>query len=405
MLVLGQLALVGRLYGTDEASQFFVLWTVITAASVGVRFGFDLLLPKRAAVANLAGSAGELAGFRDLATRTTPLVVAASIPILLIVLPQTAAATALLAVPVVLLGAIGWAVVYVSCGLVRGYGHAGLSGWIAGPLASGLVAAAVPVAHALDGSWLFLGLLSSVALAAAGIASVFVAARVVGRDRTKVAMTGRLEGEADPDTWWTGTLFSIGEVNVVMPVWIAGALGLSGAEVGALYAALRVAGSFSWLFGSVVAVITPLLAESLAKREYARLRTLLWKSGAAGAAVTTPLAVLGIIFAGQLLGLVDPSYEQYGELLVALIAARLLDAATGAVAEALILGEHARWEFFNQLASTAALAVTAVALEPSLGVLALALASAASVIVANIGRFVEVWWLLANRWKPVGVTA
>ena len=174
-------------------------------------------------------------------------------------------------------------------------------------------------------------------------------ARTIGWERTTIALTGRTGGAIDPDTWWTGALFSIAEVNVVLPVWIAGALGLSGIEVGALYAALRIAAAFSWLFGSIVAVITPMLAEALTRHEYARLKRLLWRSASTGAAMTAPVAVVGMVFAGQLLGVLAPTYQDYGYLLTILIVGRLLDAATGAVAEALVLGDRARWEFFNQL--------------------------------------------------------
>ncbi len=401
ILVLVQLALVGHLYGTVEASKFFVLWTVIWAGSVGVRFGFDQLLPKRAAAANLSGSLEALAGYRQVATFSIPIVTALSVPILILVLPDVSTAEALLAVPVVLVGAIGWAVVYLTSALARGYGHPGLSGWLGGPVAIGLATLAVPLAHLAGKSWLLLGVVSSLALLFSSLASLVLIDRAVGARRTRTALLGRSTERFDPDTWSTGALMAIAEVNLVLPVWIAGALGLGSTEVGALYAALRVAAAFSWIFTSVVVVITPMLAEALAGREYERLRRLLWRSAVIGAGATLPIAAAGALLAGQLLGLLDSSYRDYGYLLMVLIGARLLDAATGAVAEALILGDHARWELINQVFSSAALLLTALLLEPGIGVLALALASAVSVIAANLARVVEVRWLISNRWQTI----
>ena len=397
--MLVQLALVGRLYSNFEASKFFVLWTVVWAGSVGVRFGYDQLLPKHAAASEL-GTIDALRGYRRIARWSLPIVAVLSLPLALLVLPHTDAVEALLAVPLVVLGALGWAVVYLLSALVRGFGHAGLSGWIGGPVGIAPATCTVPIAHAISGSWLVLGLISSLALIISAGVACALAARAIGWDRVRTTMTGRPKGPIDRDAVSTGLLMALAEVNLVLPVWIAGALSLAATEVGALYAAIRVAAIFSWLFTSVVAVITPMIATALARRDYTRLRSLIWKSAGVGAGATIPLAIVGALASGVLLGLIDPAYRDYGELLIALIAARLLDAATGAVGEALILGEHARWELCNQLASTASLIAIALLLEPALGVMALALAAAISTVVANLLRVVEVRRLLANRWRP-----
>jgi O-antigen/teichoic acid export membrane protein len=398
ILVLVQLALVGRLYGDVDASLFFVLWTVIWAASVGIRFGFDQLLPKHAAAANLSGSLDALAGYRRIVRRSLPAVAVLSLPLLIVVLPSIELAEALVSVPIVVAGAAGWAVVYLLSALVRAYGHPGLSGWIGGPIGIGFATCAVPIAHAVSGSWLALGLASSSALVLAGACAGGLSIRAVGWERTKAALFARPVGPPDRDTVSTGVVMGLAEVNLVLPVWIAGALGVSAIEVGALYAALRVAGAFSWIFTSVVAVMTPMIADALARDDYGRLRHLMWRSAAAGAGATVPVALVGALASAKLLGLVDASYQDYGYLLVTLIGARLLDAATGAVGEALILGHHARWELVNQTVSTGALIATALILEGAIGVEALALAAALSTIVANLMRVLEIRWLMSNSW-------
>ncbi len=399
LLVLVQLALVARLYGTADASNFFVLWTVIWAASIGVRFGFDMLLPKHVAAARVSGSIADLAGYRRVVQRTLPAVAVLSAPVLIAVLPDTSLPMALVAVPVVVVGALGWAAAYLASALARGYGHAGLSGWIGGPIAILSATAAVPIADAISDSWFVLAIVSTLGLLLSGALGLALLARAIGWQRIRAALVEEPGGPVDPDTWSTGTLMALGEVNLVLPVWIAGALGLGPIEIGALYAALRVAAAFSWLFTAVITVITPMIAESLARRDYARLRQLIRRSAKLGAGATMPVAVLGALLSAQLLGLLDPSYREYGYLLAILIVARLVDASTGAVAEALILGDRARWELINQLGASMTLIAAAALLEPTLGVRGLAIAATISVVAINLARVVEVRWLLANPWR------
>src|SRR4051794_25539940 len=90
-LILIQLALVGRFFDASDASRFFVLWTVVLAVSTGLRFGFDHIMPKRAAAANVSGSVARLAEYRQVAGRALPLVSLATVPVLLVVLPDSSA--------------------------------------------------------------------------------------------------------------------------------------------------------------------------------------------------------------------------------------------------------------------------------------------------------------------------
>jgi O-antigen/teichoic acid export membrane protein len=299
-------------------------------------------------------------------------------------------------------GAAGWAATYVVGSLARGYGHAGLSGWIAGPVGIAFACAAVPVAAGISDSWLVLASASSLALALSALVSILVVARTIGAEKVRSTFLGRTDEALSREDWAAGALTALAEAGLVMPVWIAGAIGLPSNEVAALYAALRVAAAFSWMFTAVVAVITPLLAESLVRREYRRVRELIMGSAVLGGGSTLPLAAVGAVFASQLLRLIDPTFGSYGYLLIVLIAARLFDAATGAVAETLVLGDRARWELWNQVTGAVCLTTTAVLLEPAVGVLALALATAFSVCLVNLMRVVEIRWLMSNAWGPNG---
>ena len=401
-LVLVQLALVGRLYGDLEASKFFVLWTVVWAGSVGVRFGFDQLLPKHAAAAQLR---------HDRRAQRLP----ADRPLL--------AADRHRAQPAA--GTPGAPPHRCRRSAPRRAAGRPRRAWLGHRLPGQRPGARLRPRRPLgldrrpdrDRRWRAARCRSPTRSAAPGSCSgspprwpwpppAWLPRRLaLGQSAgtaSRPPCSGGRSGRSTATPSRPASLMAMAEVNLVLPVWIAGALSLAATEVGALYAAIRVAAIFSWLFTSVVAVITPMIATALAQRDYARLRGLIWKSAGVGAGATIPLAIVGALASGVLLGLIDPAYRDYGELLIALIAARLLDAATGAVAEALILGDHARWELCNQLASTAALIAIALLLEPGIGVMALALAAAISTVVANLLRVVEVRWLLSNRWRPAG---
>ncbi len=127
--------------------------------------------------------------------------------------------------------AVGWALVYLASAVARGYGHAGLSGWIGGPVAILFATAAVPLAHAASGSWFVLGVASALALALSALLALGLLRRAIGWERTRGALLDRPVGPLDRDTWSTGALTAIAEINIVLPIWIAGALGV-GADRG-----------------------------------------------------------------------------------------------------------------------------------------------------------------------------
>jgi O-antigen/teichoic acid export membrane protein len=179
---------------------------------------------------------------------------------------------------------------------------------------------------------------------------------------------------------------------------LAGALGVGGTAIGALYAALRIGAAFTWFMAAIVTVVVPLIAEALARPDFPRVSYLVRRSAFLGGMTMTPLAVAGAVFAGPLLGVVHSSYDRYGLLLVIVLLGRLIDVGTGALGEALILGEHARWELINQLQGTVLLIAAGVAFDPMIGVAAVAAGAALQQAGINVSRLVELRWLFRHDW-------
>lgn len=398
-LALVQIALVTHYYSASAAAAFFVFWTLVWAGSVLLRFGTDQLVPKHVAMAERDADLHHLRGFRRVLRWTLPALAISSVPLLLAVLPGTSAATALAAAPALLVGAIAWAAAYVLMGLAKGYGHVALSGVVQGAIVPLGFTAVTPVAAALGPSWLLLAYLASAGTALAMLVSLALVARAVGRAPLEAVFASPSHPLGDRDRLPTGVLGLITEVVLWLPLWLAAAIGLSGNEVSGLYAALRVSGAFSWAFIAVVSVAVPMMAKALAHRDYRALRRVLWRAAMGGVLVTLPIAAVGIAFAPELLGLLDPAFAAYASALVILIVARLFDSATGPLAECLVLGGRARWELANQIAGILVVVVAGLALEPSLGVAGLALGTALALTLENLVRLGQMRRLFRGSWR------
>jgi O-antigen/teichoic acid export membrane protein len=393
--------LIARLYSPGDSASFFVWWTVVWCASMWLAFGFYNLLPKLAVQARLSGETEHLSGMRAIVRLTGPVLIVGLVPLLMLVLPQATAADVMLAWSASLVGGAAMGVMNLLAALARGYARPGLSGVVQGPLLTAAAVIAVGV-RTVDQSWTTLMLATAVALTIAAVIGWVLVRRAVGPGPVHATLLGRRPGPHDPDTLAVGMRTAVSEGNAYLPMWMGNALGIAPLPLAALYAALRLVNAASWAFTSVTAVVTPLLAEAQARRDYGRLQALLSRSAAAGLATTAPAALLGIALAGPLMALVDPSYAAYSDLLVVLILGRLIDATAGPLAECLILGGRARLDLLNQTIGTIALVLTALTLEPVIGVTALAAGATVSFAVANALQLLEIRWLLRGAWAVAG---
>ncbi len=403
LLLLAQTALIARLYDPGATARFFLLWTVVWCASMWLAFGFYNLLPKLAARARISGELEQLAGMRSIVAWTAPLLALALGPLLAVLIPGANVGELALAWVACVAGAAALAVLNLLSALARGYGHAGLSGVVQGPLPTAAALAGAVAARLIDRSWTTLALLSAAGLVLAAVAGWALVARRTGAAPVRATLLGHRRGPQDRDAWAVGLRTAVSEGNAYLPMWLGAALGVATVPLAALYAAMRLVTAFSWAFTSVTAVVTPLIAEAQARADFARLRALLVRSAAAGFGTTAPVALIGIALAAPLMGLVDPSYRPYGDALAILIVGRLIDASAGPLAESLILGGHARLDLLNQTIGTAALVLTAVALEPSIGITGLAAGATASFLIANALQLIEIRWLLRGSWAPARV--
>ena len=392
-LALGQVALVSALFGADVAARFFVLWTLVWCGSVWLRFGVDQLLPRHAVTASLTGDIHELGRLWRVLLRTVP-VLAVALPVLVLVLvPDADAATVAVAAPLCLLAAGAWAVLVVLGALLRGFGHIGRSAVVQGVVPALLLLVATGLARAGGRDVLVVLGTSTVALCAAAGAGSVIARRALGRRPVHETLTGR--GPIDRETVPAGMVTFLGEAGLALPVWLAALSDCSSEDIAALYAALRVAALFSWAAGAVAAAVTPRLALAIARGS--GVARLLVRSAAAATLTTLPLVAVGLLAPDAILRLLA-GHAADGSLLVILVLGRAIDACTGPVSEALIVGRRARLELVNMLVFFVVVVVAGLLLVGGHGVQGLAVAVALGTAACNVPRLIAVVVLLRGPW-------
>lgn len=363
-------------------------------------FGTHNLLPKLVAQARITGEPHRVAGLRGIIRWTGPALAVALIPLLALLIPDARVGDVIVGLLTCVVGAGALAIVYILAALAKGNEQPGLSGVVQGPLPTLMALVGACAARTLNDTWTTLALMSACGLVLAAISSWLLVQRAIGAASVREAIIGARREPLDGDTFAVGLRTAVAEGNVYLPVWLGAAFGVGTVGLAALYAALRIANAFSWMFTSVTAVATPLIAAAHAQSDFGRLRSLLRRSAVAGFCLTAPIAILGVVFASQLMGTADPAWRAYAVALVLLIGGRLIDASAGPLSEALILGGRARLDLLNQTIGTLVLIAVSIVLEPQLGVVGLAAGAAASFAVANALQLLEVRLLLAGSWAP-----
>jgi O-antigen/teichoic acid export membrane protein len=376
-----QVFLVTRAVGPAEAGRFFVLWTAAWLLSVIVKFGADGILPRAVAEARLAGAATVSIG-RVLGMGV--LVGTATLPIVMTVLGVPLKP---LEVGLVVGLAGSWAANGVVAALLKAHGRADLSGIVANvvwPIGGALAPLLVLVS---GGDWVTIAWLTLAASVASLIAAGLVAVGGLGRTPLRNLIRGsRRNVPVERDEIGAAVLTTLYEVVIWLPVLIGGLLEVTPAAAAGLFAATRVAGLFSWGYQAVLTVLVPRIAETLARRDAAGARRVLMTGSLAGAVVTWPLCFLGILLADPLLGLLDASYDEWSGVLVLLILARAIDAATGPLGEALLVGRRTWVDISFVVTGVVLGVVTAKVLYEPTDPVTIGVGAAAGFVVINLLR-------------------
>jgi O-antigen/teichoic acid export membrane protein len=389
-LALVQVVVVTRAIGPDGAGQYFRLWTAAWLIAAVIRFGTDGILPRAVAEAELHGE-DAVSIRRVLLTGSAVGLLALPMLVLAVGLPFE-----LTSLGLTLSLGLACAGTWVFAALLKAHGRADLSGFVANVLwPLGSVVAPVPFLIS-GGTWQGVGTLTLLAWIVAFGAGAMVATRTLG--------AGPVRGLISRDGWevpvgrdevGAATLTSLYELLGWLPVVLTTLVGVGPAAAAAVFAATRVAGPFSWPYQSLTAVLVPRIARGFATRDRAALRHLLLRGGVAGALITWPICALGVLLARPLLELLDPSYADASTVLVLLIIARAVDAATGPVGEALLVGRRTWLDVRIVVIGIAIGTLTALVLAGGDDTLAVGIGAAVAFVLINLVRAVTLGRLLA----------
>jgi O-antigen/teichoic acid export membrane protein len=381
VLAMVQVLLVTQAVGPSQAGRFFLLWTAAWLLSVVVKFGVDGIVPRAVAEARSAGltrvSIRRVIGIGLVCGALLLLPTA-----LLLDVPLGALEIGLLSGL-----AIVWAAHGVLAALLKANGHAGLSGVVGNvlwPLGPSLAPVAV---IAWGGDWLTIAELSLLISAGCAAISLALTVRTLG-SAPVLGLVGRrgLIVPVERDEAGAALLTALYEVVIWLPVLIGSVLGVSPEQAAGLFAATRVAGLFSWGYQAVITVLVPRIAEAMAAGEPAAIRRVLWQGSMAGLAVSLPVCLAGALLAEPLLGLLDASYETWAGVLALLILARAVDAATGPLGEALLVGRRTWVDVAFVAGGVAVALVVAELLIDPVGDLAIGIGAATGFIAINLMR-------------------
>ena len=413
-------ALVIAAVGADVGGRFFVIWTGAWVVSTLARFGVDLVLPRAVAEAR-AGGERPLSAHRAMLAGGV-LGAVSCVPVLA-ALQVSLTATTIVSSAVIV---AAWVMTLDLAGLLQAHGRVPQHGLVMNVLWPMPSVLAAVIALGVDGGLDVLLVCTAVA-ALAGSLGAFIVVRsslgrkpgasLIGRDRPVLAVDRDLVAAAAVGLLWQTVIW--------LPVLLGAVVGVAPVTAAGLFAATRIAGACSWPYAAVVAAATPRLAQAIAQRDAAQTRTLLVGAARRGLVVSLVPVGIAIAAAGPLVRLFDERLDLAAGVLVALAAARLFDALTGPLSEALVVGRRAQIEVAATTAGVLAGGLAAVALYPSEGVIAIGLGTAAASVLANTIRLV-VWrrmlgaprgraaaarpqshrppgWVV--RWAPPGVAA
>lgn len=389
-LALAQVYLVTRAIGPAEAGRFFLLWTAALLLGAVLMFGADGILPR--AVAEAAVGGRRVVSLRKVLV-TGLLCGLVVLPGLMVLLDVPAEGVGL-----VLAMGLSLAAVLTLGSLLKAHGRPDLTGITTNVLwPLGGVLAPLPLLGA-GGTWIGLAAITLAASVAALAVTIVITARSLGT-APLLGLVG-LRGVRVPverDEIGAAVLTSLYTLVVYLPVVLAALVGVSPTVAAGIFVATRAAGPFSWGYQAIVAVLVPRIAAGFARGDTTGLRRTLVNGGVAGAALTWPICVAGVLLAGPMLEFFDPAYGVYTDVLVLLIAARAFDAATGPLGEALLVGRRTWLDVAFVLSGVAVGTAATLILYGGLGELAIGIGAAGGFAITNAMRAFALGRLLSAK--------
>jgi len=388
--------ILGRLYGAEITGLYYLTISVGTGATFLARFGLDLLLMRKIAA---PWAMGRHRYVRSMILRTTGMMLVTGIAVglsLWLVAPILAADVFHrpdLAQPLrlVAFGAPMLALVYLAGQALRGMQYVALGNGISDALSRVFISAAL-AGLILIGLPASTGVAVSAYLLGSGLALLLGATVLVARLRAVVR--GRVPSSGtDPDSdgrdlkiretlpflWITLIEF----VFTLSPVLVGGVF-LSATSIGILSVAMRLALVVSFVHRSISLAIAPDFAVLHQKNEIHGIRGVFFPALIVSVVAGMPVAGVLFIFAPGFLAIFGADFVDGSLALRILVVGQLVNAATGAAGQYLMMTGRERLLRSAHVASGLFIIACLLVLTPRFGLVGAAVSVAVTVGLRNL---------------------
>lgn len=217
--------------------------------------------------------------------------------------------------------------------------------------------------------------------------------------------------EYAPNAWvrfGAPMLFSTMTNSVIQSTDVLGVGAFStAAQVGVYRVADRVSSLISIPIFALSTIFAPTIAELHARGDHRQLESMFAVITRWTFALSFPIFLCCVIFAGPILGMFGSGYTTGRDALLILAVGNIVNAGTGPVGNMIAMTGRVRVLWLNTALRLAVNVALIVALVPPYGVVGAAVASSLTMIVFNVAAIIEVWWIMKiqpYRWdilKPV----
>ncbi len=169
---------------------------------------------------------------------------------------------------------------------------------------------------------------------------------------------------------------------------------LAAEAVGVYNAAVRLAGLGLIVLTAFNAIFSPVISDLHNRDQTEQLSTLFKLVTRWILAAGMPIFLVQILFAPQLMGLFGPEFEEGARALQVLSIGQIVNLATGAVGVMLIMSGRSNIAFINSVVMVGVALTLDFWLVPAAGLMGAAVAGAVVIILINVIRLLEVWFLM-----------
>lgn len=208
----------------------------------------------------------------------------------------------------------------------------------------------------------------------------------------------RAKPQYETGTWsrfGAAMLFNSLSIAVIQSTDVLGLGAFASASQVSLYrVADRIGGLIAMPFFALNIIFSPMISEYHTRGDHAQLGRMYALVTRWSLAVSLPIGLCSIVFAGPILGVFGKGYSGGAAALIVLATGSIINAGTGPVNNMLVMASRLRVLWINTGIWLGTNVILIFALVPPYGLIGAAVASSLTVVIVNLVALGEVWWIM-----------